>query len=55
MGDRVTVQWEEGHFSGTVVDVKTRKGLFLVHYDDGDKFWESYDPVLNALMTTDHD
>lgn len=41
---RVNHQWEEGIYEGRVVDA-----YYLVHYDDGDKQWET------KLQTTESD
>ncbi len=51
IGDRVEVQWEDGLYEGEIVNVKPRKQQFQVRYDDGDLFWEDYDPVLNSIVT----
>jgi hypothetical protein len=48
------VIWDDGEYDGIIADIKPRKKLFLVNYEDGDSFWETYDPISNSLITTEH-
>jgi hypothetical protein len=51
----VTVRWEDGDYAGTVAAIKPRKKLYLIDYEDGDSYWERFDPVLQRLVTGDVD
>lgn len=47
------MKWKDGMYEGTITSVKPRKKQFLVKYDDGDEFWEDYDPLLKELITSE--